>query len=223
MTALQMEGIILKVSPFQDFDRILTVFGCDQGLVRMIYKGRLIKDRMASVTPLVRIEAFYTKGQSDLLRCQDTKVLDTYEKLRSDYETLSAGCAMASSLLELLFPGKPAPALYALFQFYLQRLHIAPMTVKASFYLKTLLHEGLIQCASTCAACTAPLDASVFANGEFFCLKHAPEYGLHLELEERETLFLLTNSRSFQELLQATVSPKLQTLVQEIFQLSLFH
>ena len=215
----QTEGILLKIFPFRDFDRIVTFFSPDLGMARFVYKGRLRKDRMAALTPLVQVELTYDRGQSDLLRCQELKIAHTFPKVRESWEALQAGCEMAQALVQSQYPYKPGPDLYALLVFFLQKLPEAHRQVATSFYLKTLLHEGLLNCRDTCAVCKEPFADCVLADGEPYCGKHAPPYGQALGGKEWETMRKLALSRSFAELTEIALFPAVEDKVKHLFDL----
>ena len=58
---------------------------------------------------------------------------------------MDSASALAQAILSSQMPLKPAPALYALLLSYVKHLpqFAQPAPLLSSFYLKTLLHEGL--------------------------------------------------------------------------------
>jgi len=139
---LRQKGIILRTLPYQERHLILTVLTEETGLAGFI-AGR---KQAPAANPLTEAEFVYTPGQSSLLRCKEVTPLDQNRRLREDFERLQAACAMAGALLQTQMENRPSPALYALLRRYLQKLPepSPPKTLLASFKLKLLKHEGLL-------------------------------------------------------------------------------
>ncbi|MBJ7449263.1 MAG: DNA repair protein RecO [Parachlamydiales bacterium] len=215
------EALILGVMPFKEYDRIVTIFTPYLGLVKFYFKGRQLNQRQMPLTPLTRLDLLYKQGQSDLLQCKDIKILDSYQALREDYTFLKVGCDMANAMIISQYPHKPAPHLYALLLFYLQRIPFCPQTILSSFYLKTLIHEGLLSSLDKCAACQDDLQEAHLASGEAYCNKHAQPYSFSFNAEEWIQFCLLAKSRSFSELQQSVVSLELSQKIEQFFKVAL--
>lgn len=139
-----MEAIVLHVLKFGDYDQIATLFTADIGLIKLIYKGGQ-SHRKGPLTPLTRVELTWRPGKGELGLCEEQRLLEGYRALRSSFNHLQAACHLADAVRRTQLPGKPAPALYALFQVYLNQLTLLqePTVGVVSFYLKLLKHEGL--------------------------------------------------------------------------------
>ncbi|MBS0619911.1 MAG: DNA repair protein RecO [Verrucomicrobia bacterium] len=139
----QTEGIILKSLDYREQSRIITLFS-PEGLISLIIRG--VSRKIPFTIPLNRIECHYRRGRSDLLSFLDGTLLDDHQSLRTSLASLQAAGTLSSHILQTQLPGKPSPALYALYRAYLKQVpHFPdPAPLIASFQLKLLCHEGLL-------------------------------------------------------------------------------
>ena len=161
------------------------------------------------------VEAVYTKGRSELFRCQEITPINSLINLRNDLATLQAGCDMLQAISLTQHPEKPAPELYQLLLAYLYKLPLttSPTTISTSFRLKLLRYEGLLGMLSHCSVCATPLRHVWIQEGEAFCGLHANATTPSLLEGERHIIEILMFSRDFSQL-AATVTPHL--LVEKI-------
>ncbi len=201
MEILSTEGVVAHALPFQEYDRILTVFTPGNGLIKLFVKGAFSqkKGQGSSTAPLTQIEATCTKGRSELYNCRELDVLNSHLKLRQNLATLDAACDMLQTVLATQMPGKASPDLYQLFLAYLTRLPEAsnPLAISTSFRLKTLRHEGLL-------ALSTHLDPTLFDS-------------------ERQLMEYLAFCRDFQLLASLPVDDILAGKIKNLFQQSLEH
>ncbi len=199
----KQQGIILRAVPYQDDHHVVSAFTKERGVIRLFIRGSLRSRRSshAMCTPLVLAELVVREKEGGLASLRDGHVIDPHTGLRSSYAKLDAAGQMAQSLLALLWPGKPAPALFALFARYLKELETSdhPNSLLVSFLCKTLKHEGLWVAPITCTQCSAPLTDCVVVRSETFCPKCAPVEGVDLGDEERKGLVVLTDARRLAE------------------------
>lgn len=215
MTFFLTEGIVLQTNNFQDYDQILTVFAQHEGMIKLIVKGaNRPKRRGGSVTsPLTKLEIIYARGKGELLKCRTLSLLNAHLFLRENLSWLEAACEMAQGILLSQFPNQPAPALYALFQAYLEKIPTMsdPQLLTASFYIKLLRHDGLLGITpqtSACSTCGEPLTQHYLSAGECFCRKHAPLNSLAFDQEEISFLILLGYCQTYQQLGDVPLSPE---------------
>ncbi|MDJ0652337.1 MAG: DNA repair protein RecO [Simkaniaceae bacterium] len=183
------EGIVLKAVPFEENDRILSLFSPDQGIVTLYVRG-LSKKKPTLVnltTPLCRAEFLFRKGRSNLYRFIDGTILDLHLPLRRSYRHLEYAGKMLQAILKSQMPGKNAKKLYHLLSSYLKKLSEAsfPETLWASFVLKLLKHEGLLVFDETCLRCEENA-ASHISEGESLCEKCAALRGQYQKVVNKE-------------------------------------
>lgn len=198
------EGIILQILNFQDYDRILTVFSCQEGLIKLIVKGanRLGQQFNVCATPFTCAEFIYTKGKSDLFKCREISILQQNLGLRNRLSSLEAASDMSHALLSSQGQHDPAPHLYRLFKSYLEKIaHFNdPYTLAASLRLKILRHDGLFGLTPTCCSCFEVLKAHHTFMGESYCPAHAPLNSLILSEVEMNDILLLTYCTLFSQI-----------------------
>lgn len=148
MTQLhQSEGIILHEIPYGNNDQILTIFTSDQGLLKLFCKkGRHKKDKNMRPSPLTKVDVVYREKQSDLYACEEISIIESFLPLRKELSYLQAGCDLIRAVYASQMAGRPAPLLYQLLNYYLEKISLIPdpKVLVASFKLKVLRHEGLL-------------------------------------------------------------------------------
>jgi DNA repair protein RecO len=201
METFSTEGIILHTIDFKDYDKILSLFTPDHGLVKAILYRARAKGK-TPVEPLVLGDFLLSPARGELLPCREMSVQNRYLSLRDHYHQLEAGCDLVQAILQSQMVEKPAPDLYKLLKYYLERLGLAkdPRALAASFRLKILNHEGLLN-----------LDEE----------QHEGQLNRHFFPDELTLIAQLTNTRSFAELAERVVSPSLHQKVKDFFSFQL--
>lgn len=197
METLETEGIVLKILPYQDYNRIVTLF-TPEGLIKIFAKGGkktfLRQNELAVLTQGVYI---VQKGRGDFHQVKDATIVNQHLRLRERFENLEVADKMIRAILETQWPGKAVPRLYALFQLFIEQIpqFADPDRLMAAFYLKLLKHEGILQLTGCCCLCQKPTESRY--GGEQFCSTHLPEGALLFSTEEELQLIHIAESRSF--------------------------
>ncbi len=216
----RLEGIVLKSLNFQDNDKILTVFSRDLGLVKLIVKKGNTKHCPAHLTsPLSQGEFIYSKGNSDLLKCQEISPINNYFNLRENLEELEASCDMLQSLLDSQPPHTPSSHLYDLCCSYFSKMPAMeyPQLLADSFRLKILRHDGLLNLNPVCSICTVALEAHYVSSGESFCRLHAPRSALLFDQNESAAIVILAYCHTFAQLKPLIFTPELRLKIKQLF------
>ncbi len=141
------KAIVIKATPFQDNQKILSIFSEELGLASIIIKGLSSKasQKISLSTPLCEAEFFFSKGRSDLLVFQEGSILNLHLPLRAKLSYLETAFSLCNILMPLQMPGKPSPHLYALLSSFLKQIpqFLCPKILISCFKLKILFHEGL--------------------------------------------------------------------------------
>lgn len=145
MATERSEGIILQTLKYQDDDQIATVFTHDKGILKFFVKGAY-RSKNALGSPLTRAEFIYLVRQSHLHNCREVSLLNTYHSLRTSLSYLETALEMIKAVLESQLENQPAPHLYQLLVVYLEKIPLMPdpLVLAASFHLKVLRHDGLL-------------------------------------------------------------------------------
>jgi len=218
------DGIVLHVLPFRDYDKILTLYTRDLGVIKVIIRKSLMsKISRGSIDPLTRAEFVLSAGKNDLFRCEDISLQNQNLKLREHLPRLQAACDMAYAITSSQMLHKPSSELYNLFISFLERLPLIsdPEILLSSFYIKLLRHEGLLLITDFCSICRAPLSNSYLAKGERFCKEHAPNYALSFSKTEAEMIQILNFSRSFRELSAMELTRAFAMKIKDFFTMTL--
>ncbi|MBT3394701.1 MAG: DNA repair protein RecO [Waddliaceae bacterium] len=145
----RVEGITIHSFDFKEYDRIITVFSSEMGVISLIVKGANRRKKgtaSALATPLSCGEFIFSAGKGDLFTYHDGTIYDQFLSLRNDFDTLDAAGEMLKIVKSSLLPMKPSPLLYLLLKTFLSGFGGSenPRAVLVSFILKVLCHEGLL-------------------------------------------------------------------------------
>jgi len=223
MHLYKTEAVVLSSIKFRDYDEIVTLFSKDEGIIKLIVKKSYTKkEGFGSKTgPFIEAEFIYTKGKSEIFKCQEISVLNYNLNLRNRYENLQAAASMATAITQFQYPLKPAPLLYKLFASYLKAIDtfLHPDILALSFCLKLLRHEGVFDIASQCHICQKELSEVHLQEDNTFCKEHAQKESIHFTSIEIKTIYELAFSRSLDHLKtishQKLFSDKIQMFLQQ--------
>lgn len=138
----KLEGVIIQSIPYQEHDEILKVF-TPNGLISLFAKG--VKRRgKEMLPPFTLVDWVVEEGRGELFKLKEAKVIKSYLNLRNSLDAIEGAMRMGLAIQKTQAPGKEAKNLYALFLNYLERVDVNPFSYATSFWLKTLIHEGLI-------------------------------------------------------------------------------
>jgi DNA repair protein RecO (recombination protein O) len=220
------EGIVLNAILYKEYDRIITLFSSQLGLIKLFMKGTKKSHSLHSVlaAPFTIGEYYFSQGRGDLNRFQDGTLKTQNLRLRDSFECLQTASFMSDALLKSQWPGKPAPQLYYLFQNFLDKLPRIdqPRHLLPSFFLKLLRHEGLLHFSTTCSLCQTKLKEIFRYGGECFCCIHAPLGACLFNEEEEKKLLIFAYSRSFSEIMnQAEEEESFEKKIRILFEQAL--
>ena len=90
------EALVLRQSPLGEADLLLSLFTPHRGKVRATARGvrRLTSRMVGHLEPLTRVDLFLSKGRS-LDTISQAQVLDSFQALKTDLETISHGIYVA--------------------------------------------------------------------------------------------------------------------------------
>lgn len=192
MNFLQLEAIILKSSSFAEREKIITLFAPSRGLLRVFVKGDQA-ERSGLTASFTKGEFVLRQAGSGAFRLRDGKIIESYLPLRQSLEGLLAAEKIASLLISFSY-GDALSELYVELDHALQFLSKTNRTeaILASFGLKVLKAEGVLQIDPICSACRQFLKEGSFRfGGERFCEKDAPYHAVSFSREEEFLLFYL--------------------------------
>ncbi len=215
------QGVVLKAWPHKDWDLILSLFTGQYGIIKVYIKGGKNPKRLlqAVCTPLTLSEfVLKSSPHSEFFQLKEATVLQMHLALRENLASLQAASEMTHALEVSQLPGKPDPLLFSLLCLYLHLIPANPMAFAASFYLKILLHEGLLLLTHSCPKCGIVLAEDAFlAPSGCYCPNHRPQESLHLEDEELFFLLALAEKRSSRNIAALPATQRFLTKIRSFF------
>ncbi|VHO03922.1 DNA repair protein RecO [Candidatus Rhabdochlamydia sp. T3358] len=214
------EGIVLRSLPYQDKNRIVTVFTNCYGILQFIIKGISAKrtDKLALSSPLCQGEYLFYRGKSSLMHFVDGSVLSEHLQLRTKMQHIQAAANLVQIILTSQLPDKPAPKVY---QFFYKCLRAIPYfedtaVLTNSFCIKLLKQEGLLALQPFCSQCKK--EAMALHHGESFCSFHAPKFSYKFSQEQWDILLTLAYATTFSQLQNLVSSEYLNEKINQVFQ-----
>lgn len=219
----KITGIVLKSLVYKENDKIVTFFSAEKGVVTFYLKGgkTFTALQTAFSTPFTVAEIFYNQGKSDMLRFSEGSILNQNLDLRSSFEVLQTATRCLEVIIKSQMPEKAAKPLYDLFLLFLERLPKieALDTVFATFILKVMLHEGILQVHPKCSRCE--LAPSFRYGGSRFCKEHTPLSSYPFDADEEAILAHLARVRLFDEIAKTSLPSNFLQKVEALFEQSL--
>jgi len=159
----RLQGLVLKVGPLGEHDRLLSLLSDAEGVTRLAVPGaRRPKSSLAAAAPLTLLE-LQIGGRSGLARVRQLRVERSFSRLGRRLETLAAAQALCDLCLQLA-ADDPIDGLLSTVLLHLERLEqysedsslVLASAVQASVHLLTLGGYGLPW--QTCCLSGAPLN-----------------------------------------------------------------
>ncbi|MBI5274644.1 MAG: DNA repair protein RecO [Chlamydiales bacterium] len=199
----KIEGIVIKQIPFQEEEKIISIFSKENGIVQCICKKISPKNlQTLNLTSLLCLGEFHLSGKPHTLkRFVDGSILNLHLPLREDINKFSCSMQMLRLIATTQLVDKPSPLLYQLLKVYLKNLCLleySPVFL-LSFTLKLLKYEGLISPLSSCIDCDSSF-ISYFHEGACFCKDCTPSDAALWEKEDWDLVIKSLNIKDFDEL-----------------------
>jgi DNA repair protein RecO (recombination protein O) len=217
------EGIVLRAIPFRDYDHILSLFTPEAGMMKLLVHASRSKRRglQGLCIPLTKVEVVYREKEGEIFSCQEMALIEPYAHVRTDLNRLEAACDLLHAVCCSQLVGKPAPLLYELLCFFLERIPQAasPAALALCFRLKLLKHEGLAAFPLMCSSCGQLLLAEAYICGlEGWCMSHRPVGSFAWSQKSIELINRLAACQSYREICAEEITPQLQKQVTHFFE-----
>lgn len=154
----------------------MTTFTRPFGKIKGIAKGVLREGvaRPSAFEPFTLLEiVFYEKIRSELHLISETSILESYQGLRSNLESLATAYYLTELVDQLTEPHDPHEALFELLQFAFQWLgSLSPFLVARFFEIRLLAEIGLLPHLGGCLGCGEENPERVYFSvrqGTIFC------------------------------------------------------
>lgn len=201
---LHSQGIILQAFARNERDLVLHTFTQNSGLVKIFIKNGRSGKQANNYSPFYELNWVLSRQRGEFYFPKESQLTTQNLHLRKNFALLKAASAMTKAV-ELTHPfWKPAPNIYQLLGRYLAHLTSQQFSAHMilSFYLKLLLHEGLLLLDSQCIHCHEKTNNLFLISEGSICdkcllslFKDKPPESLNPE--ERKLCILLAAVKSF--------------------------
>ncbi|MSR77951.1 MAG: DNA repair protein RecO [Candidatus Omnitrophica bacterium] len=176
MAIQKTDAIVLKTLPFRSSSLLVTFFSKTHGKVKGIAKGvRQEREMRGSLFELfTQLEiVYYEKTRSDLHLISEGFILESYEPIRSQLETIAYASYFAELVDELTEFHDPHPVIFHLLDFSYRYLpSLSPERLARLFEIQLLREIGWVPYLEDCIRCHAkPSDQPFFSpnQGALLC------------------------------------------------------
>jgi DNA repair protein RecO (recombination protein O) len=157
------DAVILNTFDYAESDRIVTFFTKEEGKLGGIAKGARRSRRrfVGNLEPLSRTGLLYHYNPaSELVRVEDSTLIDGYPGLKGDIERLAAGSCLVELASEMTREGQRNAALFELLTGFLELFNESgPTEVLLRFFeVKLLKAVGYMPRLDSCVVCSAAFD-----------------------------------------------------------------
>ena len=171
---MEFEGIVIRVTPFREYDAMVNVLGKDR-LYSFLAPGVLkFNSKLASAVNLYSRARFQTSKGKEGFRLRNAELLDSYENIKSNLTSL----AVADFLGEItnqFVQSDDASDVYPFLEKALDSLNdgFDPKTVALIYFAKVLNVAGFGLEVNSCQKCgqTSAIVAVSYKDGGFICEK----------------------------------------------------
>lgn len=157
------EAIILNSFDYSESDRILTFYTREHGKIKGIAKGaRRSKKRFVNnLEPLCLIKLIYFQSEkSELVRVEDSTLIEGFQNLRADIDRLSLGCYLLELVSEMTREGQVLSPVFTLLGGFLKMLDEGgeAEALVRFFEIRLLAALGYMPYLNGCVTCKSHFD-----------------------------------------------------------------
>lgn len=156
LTLYRTEGIILRVRPFGEADRILTILTRTEGVIEAVARGaRRPRSRLVGATlPFTQIQAMIFRGKS-LDNLSQAEIVNTFSAIREDLLRTAYGTYWCELAYEFMGQRDPNEEVYLFFLASLLMLDSTddPGLLSIYFELRFLAQLGYRPALDCCCGC----------------------------------------------------------------------
>lgn len=183
MAIQKTQAIVLKTQPFRSSSLIVTFFSKSFGKIRGLAKGVRQEREMRGATYELFSHldiVFYEKTRSDLHLVSEAMLLESYDPIRSQLDSISFASYFCELTDELTEVHDPHDLIFELLDFSLKYLASLPGKRLARLFEIKLFNEvGWLPYLEKCLACEKPVpEAGFFSSrqGGLLCAACAPKF-----------------------------------------------
>lgn len=151
------KGFIIKASDFSESDKILTVFSLEFGKFSCIAKGaRKLESGFGASLDLLNLSELIFYDGKNLKLLKEATIIESFSRLKRDYERLEVALRGARALNLLLEEGQADQQIFSLFQSLLAELNAGANDLRLlelGFKLKLVKISGYTPRFDRCCKC----------------------------------------------------------------------
>lgn len=200
MAQVVTKGLVIREQPYQESDKIITIFTEQEGKQKAIARGaRRSKNSLAAATQLFAYSEFVYYPGKNFASISSASLIESFYPLRQDMKKMALG----SYVLELLnslfdfYQGNPSLMKVAnhLLYYLSEGMALDDRTLIAGFQLKAARIQGIKPLLNQCAYCRGEEDLQYFniECGGAVCRNCSNEKGYTYKLlpDQLETMLFL--------------------------------
>lgn len=205
-------GLVLHVLPLEHMHSVITLFS-PLGILKCFAKqGQALHcEFREALIPFSLGHYTLDYRPPKIRRLLHAELCQTFAEVQASYVHIHAAGMMVRGILTSQLPEKPSQPLFSLLLNFLHYLPKSknPDMFAATFLLKLLQYEGILDLSSICSQCKHSLEDSTCYRyqGLKFCSQHRPAPAIPIEIEEEKILHALVQARQFQEILHLSDFP----------------
>jgi recombinational DNA repair protein (RecF pathway) len=142
---MSLNGIILRVTPYQERGLILLVFTEEEGILPC-FLSMTKREPYAWVEPFIAVKGKMGDRRGKLVHLKELVGEKWFWGLRDKPDAVKTLYSMRDNLLKIIEEENPLPLVYLLFEKIMEGLEtgLDPKTMEALFLVKLALHEGVL-------------------------------------------------------------------------------
>lgn len=169
MALFRTEGLVLRVRPFGEADKIVTMLTPDRGKIEAVAKGaRRPRNRFLGGTQLFSHLNLMLFGGKGLAQMNQAEIVHSFHLLRDDLLKMAYAaywCELADGLVP---EAEQEPEVFDLLlqAFMLLEVMEKPDLLSRGFELKLMAHLGYMPVLDHCVGCSAALGSPLFFSAD---------------------------------------------------------
>lgn len=214
-----IEGIVIKTIPYQDQKNICLLF-TQEGIISCICRhSKKEPEKKIATTTLTHAEYLLSSSRGHLRKIEEASILSSYLNYPKDYKLLEVAAQILDAIYKTQKEEKPSLKLYELTLFYLRKLKETQNrhVILASFWLKTLAHEGSFSLDHLCTLCEKK-EVEGFYKKDGLCSRCLPKESIFFNEEEKKIVEILTYGKEFARIKEIVLDDLLYLKIRELFE-----
>lgn len=198
---IKTRAFVLRTRPFKESSLFAVMLTRTYGKIDVLAKGcRRPKSKLCGTLEIFNLDEiiYYKRETKDVYTLSDATVIEDFEKIRSDAQTVNAALVLCEFFTKTLPPEEKNDEAYTMLSMFLNTLRdvehksVKPLTLY--YLLKALSGAGVQPHLDSCVACRRPINHSAkkinfsLAAGGIVCERDFDDTVVYLDHETIATL-----------------------------------